>query len=163
MKNILRFLMILGFVLSPSLHARTTKFLWSDIQFGATRYKPTTSGWDSSVSFGLAWTPVIDMDAFLVRGEFGVSWPTDRAGYRFFGTNSQAFIMVPVYSLLYAEAGAGLQYWKYQGGVTYPIATFNFVMRVGEFIDRIYFGYSRFFFSGAGVNQFSSGVAVNLF
>lgn len=160
MKNILRLLVVLGFILGPSLHARSTKFLWSDFQFGATRYKPT---WQSNASIAIAWTPMLDMDKVLLRGELGFSWPYDRAGYRFLSTNYQGFLMVPVYSLLFAEAGAGFQNWRYQGGVTHPLFSFNVILRVGEFVDRIYFGYSHFFLSGAGVNQFSSGIAVNLF
>jgi hypothetical protein len=165
MKNTLRFLLVLAVLWAPDTYARKAKFLWSDIQLGATRVKPNGPGWSSGVTVQAAWTPILDLDLndVFLRGELGFSWPYDNGGYRFLSVNYQAFVMVPVYSLLMVEGGAGMQYWKNAGGITHPIVSFNFVLRVAEFVDRVYFGYSRYFLAGRGVDQFSSGVAFNLF
>ncbi len=163
MTRIFVLLTIFALFAVETAQAVKTRYHFDDIQIGASRIKPTEVGWATSVSPNIAWTPLVDFDFVLTRGEFGFSWPSDANGSRFLSMNYQAFVMVPVWSLVLVEGGAGVQHWRYEGGLTKPILSVNIVLRAGEFIDRVYFGYSRFLFSGTPVNQFSSGLAINVF
>jgi hypothetical protein len=158
-----RLLVVALLFLASSSFGAKTKIYWDDVQFGAARYKPTGTGWDSSVTIFLGWSPILQFDSFALRGELGFAWPRDTYQNRFLSMNYEAYLMVPIWSLLSIEAGGGMQYWRYEGGTTNPIASMNFCFRVEEWVDRVFFGYQRFFLAGRPVDQFRSGLAVNLF
>lgn len=154
-------LAICFFVFTVTASAAQTHIRIFDFALGGMRYTPLDTGWKTSTSVEIAWTPLIDLNWITLRGGLGVSWPKDRAQQSFTAFQYEAAVIVPVASIFGIEANFGVRTFGDNGG-TQPEVGGAMVARIGEFFDRLYIGFGRLMIPGNPVNVFRVGTGFNL-
>jgi len=134
-----------------------TKF--NNFKIGFLRTNPANL--ESSTSPEAGWTPIFDMKVIALRGEISVFSAKRSTNSKFFISDYEVFVMLPIFNLVTVEAGGGIQNWHGQEGVS-PVATGGMMLRIGEFIDRLYVNYSRVFVKNNAANEFKVGLGFNL-
>ncbi|NBX68176.1 MAG: hypothetical protein EBR01_04350 [Proteobacteria bacterium] len=115
----------------------------------------------SSQSPEVGWTPIFDLGIVALRGDISIFSAKRSTSSKFMITNYELLGMLSVLPLITLEAGGGMQNWHGQGGIS-PVATAGIMFRIGEFIDRLYFDFSRVFAKNNETNEIHIGIGLNL-
>ena len=133
------------------------------LEFSVNGVAATQSSGGNSYSGQAAWNPTIGLGGFDLRGDLGVSLLKSTFDTTFAAFDYQVFLKWGVLPVLSVEGGGGLQTWVNNGG-TSPIAGGNlnleFPGKLFTLFDRIFVGYSRYFLTGNGTNEFRLGLGI---
>ena len=156
--RILIFLSLLSLPMTPSWARSVMKI--TDFKFGAARVAPANL--PNSVFLDLGWTPLLDLEPVGFRAEISIAGARDNTDKRFFISNYEGYVMLPIMSVVTIEAGGGLQYWHGANIGAVPVASTGIMFRVGELIDRLYINFSYAFLSSGNTARIvKSGIGFN--
>jgi hypothetical protein len=114
------------------------------------------SGGGNSFSGTFAWTPIVEVAGFGIRGELGASLLKANFGDKFLTFNYEAFLRIPIIPFFGLEGGGGFETWRGNGG-TNPKFSANLIFKMIG-LERIYVGYSRYFLPGTATNFIRAGI-----
>jgi hypothetical protein len=146
-------------------HAEPAHAELSIMEFSANGLYATQAAGGNSYTGQAAWNPTIGLGGVDLRGNLGISYLKSSFDSHFAAFNYQAFLKLGVLPTISVEGGGGLETWVSNGG-THPILSgdvnFEFPFKLLGVIDRIFAGYSRFFLTGNGTNEFRLGVGFTI-
>lgn len=122
--------------------------------------RTTPKLFESSTSPEIGWTPIVDFGVVAVRGDISIFSANRRADSKFFISDYEAYLMLPIFPIVTIEAGGGLQNWHGQGGIS-PVLSGGIMIRIGEYIDRLSLNYSNVFVKDNGTKEFRVGMGFN--
>lgn len=130
----------------------------TNFKIGFSKTSPKIFPSSQSPEFG--WTPIFDLGVIALRGDISVLSAKRSESSKFLITSYEALLMLPVLPLLTLEAGGGVQNWHGQGGIS-PVVTGGLMIRIGDYIDRLYFDFSRVFAKNNETNELRIGIGLN--
>jgi len=126
---------------------------------GASSFTP--SNWKSSAFIDASWTPQYDLGPVAVRLGLGASAPQDNEGNRFLSTYYQAAAMMPLFSLFAVEASFGYRSFHRDNLGSHPEWGGGFLLRPGEFLDRVYVCLSRYLLPNNTTSIYRVGLSLS--
>lgn len=126
---------------------------------GASSFTP--SDWKSSAFLDVAWTPQYDLGPIAARLGLGASAPQDAQGKRFLSTYYQAAVMLPVFSLFAVEASFGYRSFHRDNLGSHPEWGGGFLLRPGEFLERVYVCLSRYLLPENTTSIYRVGLSIS--
>jgi len=154
-------LMLAAIVSVPAIARAEISFF----EFSANGLYASQSAGGNSTSGQVAWNPTMGIGGLAIRGNLGVTYLKSSFDSHFAAFNYQAFLKWGVLPTVSIEGGGGLETWVDNGG-SHPIITgdlnFEFPGKLFSLFDRNFAGYSRFFLTGNGTNEFRAGVGFSI-
>ena len=152
-------LFLVLFLSSTCSWASSGALQWKNVSIGASSFTP--SDWKSSAFLDVAWTPLYDFGPFVARLGLGASGPQDANQKRFLSTYYQAAVIMPLFSFFGVEASFGYRSFHRDGLGSHPEWGGGFILRSGEFLDRVYVCMSRYLLPENTTSIFRVGIALS--
>jgi hypothetical protein len=117
----------------------------------------------NSYSGQVSWNPTMGLGDFSLRGDLGLTLLKSTFDSKFTAIDYQVFLKYNFLGPWAVEGGGGLQTWVGNAG-THPILSGNLVWETKFFsvCDRIFAGYSRYFLSSNGTNEYRLGLGFSI-
>jgi len=109
-----------------------------------------------------AWIPSFGAGSVGIRGELGAAWLKNGLGDRFFQFNYEGFLVLSLSPVTDLELGGGMATWAGGNGGTHPILSADLVISIPGVLNRLFFGYSRYFMPGLNSHQVKAGIGFSL-